>query len=38
MEEAFTLESNGAKIVEDVYLRRWIVIEIVADSGGKLGN
>lgn len=38
MEEAFTLESDGAEIVEDVYLRGWIVIEIVADSGGKLGN
>ena len=38
MEEAFALESDGVKIVEDVYLRGWIVIKIVADSGGKLGN
>jgi len=38
MEKMLTLESDGAKIVEDVYLRGWIVIEVVTDSGGKLGN
>lgn len=38
MEEAFTLESDGAEIVENVYRRGWIVIEVVTDSGGKLGN
>jgi len=38
VEQMLTLKSNGPQIVEDVYLRGWIVIEVVTDSGGKLGN